>query len=96
MPRFLSKTKISSNTSGQASPPQQMFSVLVLTKTINKHIKKGLQKCNIFFPRVLLICCSEVFQAATFSLPKQYREHMEGFRDSQKNIKLHLTAMEWK
>lgn len=49
-----------------------------------------------FFPRVLLICCSEVFQAATFSLPKQYREHMEGFRDSQKNIKLHLTAMEWK
>lgn len=95
MPRFLSKTKISNNTSGQASSPQQMFSVLVLTKTINKHIKKGLQKCNIFFfPRVLLICCSEVFQAAAFSLPKQYRKHIEGFRDIQKDIKLHLTATE--
>lgn len=81
MPQFLSNIKISSNTSGQASSPQQNFSVLVLTKMINKHIKKGLQKWNndFFFPpknptHLLLWCllgsCIFFTQSSTESTQK--------------------------
>lgn len=67
MLQFLSKTKISSNASGQASCPQQKFSILVLTKMINKHIKKGLQKWNnYFFPRVLLFAALKSFRQLHF------------------------------